>query len=184
MANNHQLVELIKLDPTLVLDIRYATKNNFTGQQVYTRTQAFLVKSAAQALIAAHEDFKNLGYKLKIWDAYRPRAIQYKFWELQPDERYVSSPAKGSKHNRGCAVDCTLVDVQGNELDMGTEFDDFSERAHSTYTDLTATQRANRKLLQKTLAKHGFTVLTTEWWHFDYQGWQNHPLLDIPFEKL
>lgn len=184
ILGRHDLVAIQKLDPTLLVDIRYATTNNFTHTAVYSRPAAYLVQAAAQALIAANKELQQRGYRIKIWDSYRPQAVQYKFWSLMPNERYVSNPRKGSKHSRGCAVDCTLVDTAGKEIDMGSNFDDFSERAHSDYRQLTPQQRTNRALLRETMARHGFTVLRSEWWHFDYNCWQQYPLLDIPFEKL
>lgn len=180
-----RLIKLSQLIPTIRLDIRYATTNNFTGKQVYPVAGCYLEEAAAQALAAAQADFLKLGYGLLVFDAYRPRAVQKIFWDILPDPNYVADPAKGSRHNRGCAVDVTLVDLKtGQSLSMGTEFDDFTERAHRTCTDLPSEVLANRKLLEDIMHKHGFIGWVCEWWHFDYKGWENYPILDISFEEL
>ena len=173
-----ELLEVKKVISPLVLDIRYATRNNFTKEVVYPNCACYLLEPVVTALAKAAQDFNDVGYTIKIWDGYRPLKAQYTFWELVPDERYVANPEKGSRHNRGCAVDLTLVDAQGTELDMGTDFDDFSEKAHRDYTELSETVLKNRMLLETIMHKHGFTGLPTEWWHFDYNGWEEHPILD------
>lgn len=183
-SNPYNLVDVQKINPDIMLDIKYATKDNFTGQQVYSNAKCYLLKEVAEALNEAAKYFAQLGYTIKIWDGYRPHKVQYIFWHLVPDERYVANPEKGSKHNRGCAVDITLVDQHGKELDMGTDFDDFSEKAHRSYANLSETISNNRKLLENIMAQHNFIGEPTEWWHFDYKNWQNFPLLDVPFEEL
>lgn len=180
-------IKLVNIKKTLsnaLFDIRYASPNNFTGKAVYPSVSCYLHGEAASALQNAHQDLQKIGLNIKIWDAYRPLSVQKKFWEIMPDQRYVADPAVGSRHNRGCAVDCTLVDQMGNELLMPTEFDDFSERAHRDYMNLSAEIIKNRELLESIMLQHGFEGLPTEWWHFDYKNWQNCPVLDIDFEEL
>ncbi len=180
----HNLVQVKTIIPDVILDIKYATNDNFTKEVVYSSASCYLVEAAACALKSAVDEFSQLGYTIKIWDGYRPLKVQYKFWELVPDPMYVADPKKGSRHNRGCAVDLTLVDKQGKELDMGTAFDDFSERAHQDYANLSVQVLKNRKLLQRVMEKHGFVGWQGEWWHFDYKDWQKYPMLDIDFEEV
>jgi zinc D-Ala-D-Ala dipeptidase len=179
------LMNVIKLDPGIHLDIRYATTNNFTGKAVYPFALCYLQEGAATALSAAQKEFVSLGYGLKVFDGYRPLSVQKIFWDLFPDENYVANPAKGSRHNRGCAVDLTLISLEtGEEIPMGTEFDDFTEKAHRTCKDFSAEILANRTLLESMMTKYGFIGLPTEWWHFDFSGWEAFPILDISFEEL
>jgi len=119
---------------------------------------------------------------LKLWDCYRPLSVQRKFWALVPDARYVANPAKGSRHNRGAAVDLTLVDATGRELDMGTAFDDFSERAHRDARDVSEAARGHRATLEAAMAAEGFLGMPTEWWHFDYGDWRKYPIADVPLD--
>lgn len=179
-----ELVALNEVIPDIVLDIRYAAMNNFTGKAVYPDARCFLAKDAALALAKVQEDLKKQGYRLKVFDGYRPLSVQRIFWEILPDPRYVADPASGSKHNRGYAVDVTLVTRDGNEVTMPTEFDDFTERAHSDYMELPEEAIHHRAILHDAMKKHGFTPFETEWWHFDYQGWEDKPLLDIPLEEI
>lgn len=185
------LIDLEKFIPGIKLDIKYATIDNFTHQIVYPMAKAYLVKHAAEALKKAQEDFTAmrdaagnlLGYELVIKDAYRPLSVQKKFWELVPDERYVANPAKGSRHNRGCAVDVTLMQC-GKEVEMPTDFDDFTDKAHRNYMGCSQKAQRNRELLERIMCKYGFIGLPTEWWHFDYIDSQKYAILDIDFEKL
>lgn len=181
---SHGLVDVSVVIPTSVCDIKYATNDNFTGHVVYPSARCFLVHAAAHALKAATNDFQELGYRIKIWDCYRPQSAQYIFWQLMPDERYVADPSKGSRHNRGCSVDLTLVNADGIELDMGTHFDDFSEKAHRDCADLSDEVARNRQILQSIMEKHGFVGWLNEWWHFDYKDWQQYPLLNISFDEI
>lgn len=182
IANNDtSLVDLQQLDPTLVLDIKYATTDNFTKQRLYPCAKAYLRKPAALALIKAHKLLKAKGYRIKIFDAYRPLAVQWRLWNMYQNPDYVADPRKGSMHNRGLAIDLTLVDKHGKELDMGTPFDYFGERAHSDYRKLPQQVLANRYLLKSVLKKVGFQGISTEWWHFSYRS-GNFGLLDVPFE--
>ncbi len=181
------LVELIKLDPNLQLDLRYATSNNFTGRVLYNQARAFMVEDAAQAVLRAHRKAAVGGRGLAIFDAYRPWAVTKQLWDATvPAKRdYVANPKRGSRHNRGCAVDLTLYNlVSGKQLDMPTEFDDFSTRAHRDYAGGTAEQTANRAILEGLMVAEGFLPMTNEWWHFDYQDWEKYPVLDIAFEDL
>ena len=188
-VQSHNLIDLQKIIPTIKLDIRYATTNNFTGKKVYSfatgaPVKCFLQKPAAQALKKVQDELAILGLSLKVFDGYRPLSVQHIFWQLLPDERYVADPKKGSRHNRGCAVDVTLVKLDGTDIMMPTDFDDFTERAHSDYMNLPSEAVKNRTLLRTVMEKHGFTVLATEWWHFDFKGWEHYPVLDVSLEEL
>ena len=176
------LVELTGLDSTLRFDLRYAGTDNFTGVAVYPVARALLRHEAAQALLAVQAELRREGLGLLIWDAYRPLAVQHVFWALVPDERYVADPAKGSRHNRGAAVDLTLCDLRGRPLPMPTGFDDFSERAHRSSALWTPEQRRNSERLQAAMERHGFAGLATEWWHYDLVGWEYYGVLDLPLD--
>ena len=179
------LADLAVAVPGLVLDIRYATPHNFTGRPVYRQARAFARLPVAQALAAVQQELRQQGLGLKLFDAYRPYAVTVQFWKITADKRYVASPRKGSRHNRGCAVDVTLVDLAtGNELSMPTGYDDFSAKAHSKYRRLPAEALRNREALKAAMLRHGFTVFPSEWWHYDFKGWEKYPLLDLPFEVL
>jgi D-alanyl-D-alanine dipeptidase len=180
-----RLVEIKKYIPAIALDIRYATTNNFTHHQMYKEAKAFARLQVVAALKQVEEDLKVKGLGLKIFDAYRPYAITAKFYEVTPDTNFVADPRKGSKHNRGCAVDLTLIDLKtGKELDMPTGFDSFSKKAAANYSDLPQQEIDNRAILRDAMQFHGFHEISTEWWHFDFNGWQNYPLLDIPFLQI
>lgn len=180
------LVELITLDPTIKLDIRYATEDNFVGRKVYPVARAFLQKPAAEALVKVHTDLHKRGVGLVIFDGYRPWSITKLFWEVTPEakRKFVANPAKGSKHNRGCAVDLSLFDLKTGELvDMPSGYDEFTERASPNYNGGTPEQTANRELLRKFMEAAGFTVNPNEWWHFDYKDWEKYAIYDISFEE-
>jgi len=178
------LVEVQSINPRIKLEILYATPHNFTKHIVYSSGRCYLRKVVALKLDAIQKELESLGLGLKIWDGYRPHSVQKKFWDLVPDTRYVMDPSKGSNHNRGCAVDLTLVDKDGKELLMPTEFDNFTEKAHHDYMNLDSKAIANRELLKKLMIKHGFKTITSEWWHFDDIDSSKYALLDIPFEKI
>jgi zinc D-Ala-D-Ala dipeptidase len=178
------LVDVHSVNPHIVLDIRYVTANNFTKQVLYPRPRCFLRKSVAEKLSRAQAELERMGRGLKVFDCYRPLSVQRKMWALVPDERYVADPAKGSRHNRGAAVDVTMVRRDGTEFDMPTAFDDFSARAHRDYMQLPAPVIQNRALLETVMVRAGFVPLPTEWWHFDAKGWQSFPVLDIDFSQL
>lgn len=180
------LVELIKLDPTLKLDIHYASTNNFLGTPLYEEARAFMQRPAAEALVRANRKLHEQGYGLLVFDGYRPWYVTKIFWDATPpaDHEYVADPAQGSRHNRGCAVDLTVFDLKtGETLPMPSSYDEMSESAHSDYAGGTATQRANRELLRKAMEAEGFTVYPTEWWHFDYKDWRRYPIMNVPFAK-
>lgn len=166
--------------PGVRLDIRYATAENFTKAAVYPAARCLLRPEAADALKSVQADLAARGLGLKVWDCYRPLSVQRRFWELVPDPRYVADPKKGSRHNRGAAVDVTLVDAAGQELEMPTGYDDFTEAAHRSSTAGSPTARANARTLEEAMARRGFKGLPTEWWHFDFSGWEAFPLLDVP----
>ncbi|NOT75902.1 MAG: M15 family metallopeptidase [Cyclobacteriaceae bacterium] len=180
-----ELVDLEKFIPDLVMDIRYATANNFTGQKIYTLAKAYARKPVAEALKKAQADFKKLGVKVKMHDAYRPYAATVKFYEEYHDTTYVASPYKGSRHNRGCALDMTIVDIKtGEELKMPTEYDSFSKDAWPSTPVKDPVIRKNRELIISVMEKNGFKVNGSEWWHFDFIGWKNYEVMDINFEEL
>jgi zinc D-Ala-D-Ala dipeptidase len=181
------LVELISLDPTLRLDIRYATSNNLVGRPVYDEARAFLQRPAAEALVRAHQSLKKHGYGLLIFDGYRPWSVTRIFWEVTPPEKrqFVANPAQGSKHNHGCAVDLSLYELKtGQEVTMPSAYDEMTERSHPTYKGGTLEQRAARDLLRKAMEEQGFAVYPIEWWHFDYKDWQQYPILNTPFHQI
>jgi D-alanyl-D-alanine dipeptidase len=180
-----KLVEIKKYIPGIALDIRYATTNNFAHHKMYPEAKAFARLPVVLALKHVEAALKLQDLGLKVYDAYRPYAVTVKFYDLIRDTDFVADPAKGSKHNRGCAIDLSLIDLKtGKELDMPTGFDSFSKKAASTNTDLPKQEIANRALLKKVMVAHGFTELPTEWWHFDFNGWKNYELLDVPFFSL
>jgi len=181
------LVELVKLDPTLKLDIRYATSNNFLGTPVYTQARAFLQRPAAEALVRANRELKSFGYGLIIHDGYRPWYVTKIFWDATPDDKkiFVADPATGSRHNRGCAVDLSLYDLKtGKEVEMPSGYDEMTERAYADYTGGTPEERARRALLRQVMEKQGFKVIPEEWWHFDYKDWKQYPILNVRFEDI
>ncbi len=178
-----RLVCITNLDSTITTDVKYSTTNNFTGQVLYSSNKVYFVPEVAEAIIKVNNYLKTK-YKLqiKIFDGYRPLSVQKKMWEIYPDERYVANPVKGSRHNRGCAVDLTLVDMNGKELDMGTAYDDFSEKSHINYKNLPPHVLKNRRILIETMKMFGFIPNKTEWWHFDYRDWKKYPILDVPID--
>ncbi|NJL74567.1 MAG: M15 family metallopeptidase [Saprospiraceae bacterium] len=165
-----QWLELMDLDGSIVLDLRYATEDNFVKTKMYDCPRCFLRPVAAKALVKAHQYLQTKGYGLKMFDCYRPRPIQWKLWEKVPDTRYVADPKKGSMHNRGAAVDLTIIDANGKELDMGTGFDFFGKEAYHEYTKLPTQVLQNRKLLKETMETFGFGAIRTEWWHYSYRA--------------
>ena len=162
-------VRLKDLSADFVYELKYATPDNFLKQAVYDCGECYLRKSTAEALVKANEAFKQLGYRIKLFDCYRPLSVQKKMWKILPGTHYVANPAKGSKHNRGAAVDLTLVDAQGKELNMGTPFDFYGKEAHHTYTEHPKEVLENRKLLKETLNKYNFKSIYSEWWHYEYR---------------
>ncbi|HEY2499760.1 MAG TPA: M15 family metallopeptidase [Candidatus Angelobacter sp.] len=182
-----ELVELVKLDPTIKLDIRYATTNNFLSTPMYSQARAFMQRPAAEALVRAQRALKKQGYGLLIHDAYRPWYVTKMFWEATPDDKkiFVADPKDGSKHNRGCAVDLTLYDLKtGKAVQMPSGYDEMSERAYADYKGGTAEQRERRAILRRAMEKEGFTVYPQEWWHFDYKDWKEYPVMNVRFEEI
>jgi D-alanyl-D-alanine dipeptidase len=181
------LVELVELDATIKLDIRYAGSNNFLGKPVYKEARAFLQRPAAEALLAAHRELARDGYGLLIHDGYRPWAITKLFWDMTSgfQREFVADPKTGSKHNRGCAVDLTMYDLAtGRVVEMPGGYDEMSPRSYPDYPGGPPEARARRDLLRKVMERHGFTVESNEWWHFNYRDWQLYPILDIAFGEI
>lgn len=170
----------------LYTDWRYATPENFTKQALYKQPEAYLRLPAAIALAKVQSDLKKMGFSLKIFDAYRPYSVTCLMWKAVPDERYTANPAKGSGHNRGAAVDVSLVDMKtGRELEMPTGFDEFSEKAHHNYMQLSPEAIKNRQLLKSTMEKHGFVALETEWWHYSLpDAAKRFEILDLSFKQM
>ena len=182
-----ELVELVKLDATIKLDVRYASDNNFLSTPLYTQARAFLQRPAAEALMRAHHKLKKQGYGLIIHDGYRPWYVTKMFWDATPADKheFVADPREGSRHNRGCAVDLSLYDLKtGREVEMPSGYDEMSERSYADYPGGTAEQRRLRQLLRAAMEHEGFKVYAQEWWHFDYKDWQKYPILNVPFERL
>ena len=181
------LVELVKLDPTIKLEIRYATTNNFLGTKIYDEPRAFMQRPAADALVRAHRALESLGYGLLIHDAYRPWYVTKIFWDATPAAKkwLVANPAEGSKHNRGSAVDLTLYDLKtGKPVEMVSTYDESTDRAYAEYPGGTSLQRWYRELLRQAMEGQGFTVNPQEWWHFDYEDWKSYRIGNIPFDKI
>ena len=180
-----RLINLETFVPGLVLDIRYATTNNFTGEKIYNLPRAYARKPVADALKKVQEELKPQGLGIKIFDGYRPYKATVKFYEVYRDTTYVASPYRGSRHNRGCALDLTLIDLKtGKELPMPTEYDSFKKEAWPSTPVADPGIRKNRALLIEVMEKHGFRVNSSEWWHFDFTGWRNFEVMDIDFEEL
>lgn len=179
------LVDLEKEIPGIVLEIRYATTNNFTKEKIYNLAKAYARRPVAEALKKIQAELKQQGLGVKIFDAYRPYKATVKFYEVYRDTTYVASPYRGSRHNRGCALDLTLIQLNSNEeVEMPTGYDSFSKAAWPTTPVEDPTIRKNRALLIRVMEKHGFRVNSSEWWHFDFIGWKKYEVLDIDFEEL
>ncbi len=168
-----------------VIDMKYATCDNFVGKTLYPSPTCVLTKGTLDKLIKANRIVKQQGYSIKIWDAYRPLSVQKIMWEATPNKNYVANPYRsGSKHNRGAAVDVTLVDKSGRELKMPTEFDNFTEKASPNYKGMTAEQRKNLTILSKAMKSSGFRALSHEWWHFEDVDYNNYKIQDVPLSKF
>lgn len=183
------LIELVRLDPTLRLDIRYATPHNFLGVPLYKEARAFLQRPAAEALVRVHRALARQGLGLMVYDGYRPWRVTRFMWDQsRPEWRsggYVADPAHGSRHNRGCAIDLTLYDrASGKAVEMPTDYDDFHEQAHAYAVGVSSRAKANRAILQKAMQAEGFRILPEEWWHFDYKDYARYAVLDIDFADV
>lgn len=185
--SSKKMVELKAMVPGIVYDLKYATRDNFMKIRMYpshTRN-TFMRLRAARALAAAQSRLNAMGYGLKVWDAYRPYSVTERFWEMVRDERYVANPAKASGHNRGVAVDVTVIELStGKELDMGTGFDNFTDTAHHSFTNLSPQVLRNRKLLKDVMESSGFVAFESEWWHYSFPNAPHYEPLDISFKKL
>ena len=179
---------MTQLDPSIRLDIRYATANNFTGRILYDQPRAFMVQPAAKALARAHKAAATEGYGLTIFDAYRPWRITKQLWDATPpgpQRNYVSNPKRGSKHNRGCAVDLSLHRIDtGALVEMTSGYDEFTQRAHRDFMAAAPEAIANRARLERWMEAQGFRGISNEWWHFDFAGWEDFPILDIAFDEI
>ena len=181
------LVEVITLDPTIKLDIRYATTNNFMQSVFYSEPRAFLQREAAEGLVRVHNNLKKYGYGVLIHDAYRPWYVTKMFWDATPEDYkiFVANPATGSVHNRGGAVDMTLYDLEtGAAVQMVGGYDEFSDRSFPFYVGGTSEQRWLRNLLRKEMEREGFEVYEWEWWHFDHQNARKYPIRNVLFDKI
>ncbi|MBT8205275.1 MAG: M15 family metallopeptidase [Eudoraea sp.] len=172
-------IRLADYSDDFAYDLRYATENNFLKAQVYECAECYTRVKTAKALLAANKEFISQGFRIKFFDCYRPNSVQYKMWAIVPNPQYVANPVKGSIHNRGGAVDITLVDQKGNELDMGTDFDYFGKRAYHDNFDLPDEILNNRKLLKEVMEKHGFWSIRTEWWHYNLGSASRDPVADF-----
>ena len=173
-----QWVELSSLDSTILLDLKYATTDNFVEEQLYDCGRCFLRREAASQLVKVHQLLQEKGLGLKMFDCFRPLPVQQQLWDKFQNASYVTPPSKGSMHNRGLAVDLTIVDSDGKELDMGTEFDYFGKKAHHTFTEHSETILANRDLLKSSMKAFGFNPIRTEWWHYSYVQ-KKYPLSEM-----
>lgn len=172
-------VRLADYSQEFTFDMRYATDNNFLKEQVYDCPECYTRAKTARALIEANREFLSKGFRIQFFDCYRPNSVQYKMWEIMPNPQYVANPVKGSIHNKGGAVDITLVDMDGNTLDMGTDFDFFGHKAHHDHTDLPEVVLSNRLLLKSVMEKHGFWSIRTEWWHYNLAAGSNDKVADF-----
>jgi D-alanyl-D-alanine dipeptidase len=183
-AGEPAVVEATELIPDLVVDLRYATEDNFLKRAVYPAdARCMLLKDTAQRLKKAADVLRPKGYRLKVYDCYRPRAVQYEMWKIMPQPGYVANPKFGSNHNRGAAVDLTLVTTEGGDVEMPTPFDDFTPAAHHGYKGGTETSRKHREILREAMEGAGFKRNPMEWWHYDLPGAKKLPVLDVPFTK-
>ena len=183
----NELVELVRLDPSIKLEIRYATTNNFLGTRFYDEPRAFLQRPAAEAVVRAHRALQQHGYGLLIHDAYRPWYVTKMFWDAVPlDTRWlVADPAQGSRHNRGAAVDLSLYELAtGKPVEMPSTYDESTDRAYADYPGGTTRQRWHRALLRRAMEAEGFRVNVHEWWHFDHATWRSYAITNVPFDRI
>ena len=173
------LVDITTVIPDAVIDMRYATADNFTGKHVYPVARCKLRRAVATRLAKAAAALREQSRRLLVWDCYRPTSVQEAFWKLVPDERYVANPKQGSRHSRGAAVDVALVDADGKPLTLPTKFDEFTEAAHRSKA-LAGEQGAEARRLEKAMKAAGFVGMPTEWWHFDAPDAAKFPLSNEP----
>lgn len=180
-----KFADLEKVNPNIILDIRYATKDNFTGKQWYNLPKCFLRVSVAEKVNRIQQKIEKQGLSLKVFDGYRPHFVTQAFWDLIEDKRYVANPIVGSKHNRGAAIDLTIVDKEsGQEWEMPTAFDSLEKKAHRDYFDLPAHVIENRTFLENIMLEEKFEPLPHEWWHFNDCNWELYPLENVSFEEI
>ncbi len=172
-------INILEMSDDFVLDMRYATSNNFLKEKVYDCAQCYVRKEVANALIGANKDLIKKGYKIKLFDCYRPYSVQKKMWKIFPNPGYVADPKGGSIHNKGAAVDITLVKMDGSPVDMGTDFDHFGKEAHHAYSKLSKDVIGHRKLLRETMKAHGFSTIRTEWWHYNFKSTIRYRISDF-----
>lgn len=180
-----KLINLLKADPRIKLDIIYATKNNFIGEAVYSKPVCYLHTDLIPAVKAIQDELEAKGLCLKVFDGYRPMPVQQKMWDLIQNEMYVSNPAKNKgRHTRGTAIDVTIVDRRNKELEMPSGFDEMTERSHGDYMGASKDAIKNREYLKSLMMRNGFLPFPFEWWHFDFKGWEQYPPLSYTFEEL
>jgi len=175
-------VRLADFSADFAYDLRYATENNFLKAKVYDCAECYTRVKTAKALLKANNAFLEKGVRIKFFDCYRPNSVQHKMWKIVPNPQYVANPVKGSIHNKGGAVDITLVDLEGRELDMGTDFDFFGKRAYHDNLDLPQNILDNRKLLKETMESYGFWSIRTEWWHYNLSAGSNDRVANFKWE--
>jgi D-alanyl-D-alanine dipeptidase len=182
---DNELVEIKKEIPSAVLDITYASSNNIAKKPVYSLAVAFARKPVVESLKKIQQELNKKGLGLKIFDGYRPYAVTCLFYAALRDTTFVAPPWRGSKHNRGCALDLTVIDLKtAKELDMPSAYDEATERSYQSFDKCTPLQAANRKLLRDVMTSNGFQIYPYEWWHFDFVGWEKYEIMDIDFEVL
>nr|WP_148639188.1 M15 family metallopeptidase [Aquimarina longa] len=181
-VNEEDFVNIEDISSDFILDMKYATSDNFLKEKVYSCAKCYVRKKVAEALVKANNDLLNQGYRIKLFDCYRPYSVQKKMWKIFPNPGYVADPKGGSIHNRGAAVDITLVRSAGGHVDMGTDFDYFGKEAHHSYNKFSKTVLGNRKLLRETMEKHGFKIIRTEWWHYNFKSKTRFKISDFRWE--
>ncbi len=178
-----KLIEIKKNAFDVEIDLKYASRDNILNKKIFRENQCFLLEAAADKLLDAITIAKKLGYHFKIFDAYRPSYVQEALWEFDPNPNFLSDPKKGSPHTKGIAIDLTLTDLQGNELEMGTKFDDFTEKAYHLSKDLDKQVRFNRHLLLSIMTLAGFDFYHKEWWHYQLFNASDYPLIKNFFDN-
>lgn len=176
-------VNLADINDAIMIDLRYATDDNFTGEVLYPVSVCLLRTETAQKLIEAEARFEELGYRIKVWDAYRPLSAQWSLYEAVEDKTFIANPENGGRHNRGGAVDITLTDMDGAAVEMPSDFDDFTKSGRDN-PDMSETAREHMDVLTSVMTECGFTSISSEWWHFDDSDWQSYPVLDIHLESF